>query len=248
MQSSEQFRSVTPSLRGAASRIKAAKVSLVFFCLIAFTTVCHAKVSVFFMGGQSNASPGWYDGVKETLTKSGKFDEVLVVFAAHPGKQSDMWKTSIAGNYYATDFFASDGTGILQKALENLKKQNKEYKFEGVFWFQGEAGEDRDAPENWKSNFLGMISSIKKDLSDANWNYVVSVIDVNPAFATPHDIQNTEALREVMLALPKTEPNAIVSDTRGLQRRDAWHLTREDAYAFGVASVTKYLAARSNSH
>ncbi len=202
-----------------------------------------ASVAVFFVGGQSNATASYSNGITAALQASNLYEEVLVVHANHSGSPSYYWKKGNAAGLYEADFFSATGTGRLQQELANLTLAGKTYDFSGLFWFQGEATSDRTKPAEWQANFQGMLSNLRQDLGDSNWKYVVTAIDANAAFADEATVQSTDALRSVVYSMVATDPHGLLADSRGYTRTDTWHLTTSEGHRFGGHSAAVFIAS-----
>ena len=117
-------------------------IAAVFLCS---TSVQAKHCSVFFVGGQSNATATYKNAIQSALNASGQYESILVVHATHAGSSISQWITNTTTHLYEDDFFNSTGTGVLQTAISAISPAYT-YRFEGLFWFRGEA--DRYAPAN----------------------------------------------------------------------------------------------------
>jgi hypothetical protein len=214
------------------------------FAVLALATcsAASATVQVFFVGGQSNATAQYSAGISASLSASGLYDEVAIVHINHSGAGIASWVDNAGDNFYDTDFFNDAGSAALQAKFSSLTSEGKSYTFGGLFWFQGES--DRYNPSGWRDRFLGAMASLGADIGSTDWNYVVTAIDIDQSFSpTPADVQAVDNLRAVMSSMVATDPRAILSDSRGYTRTDAYHLSAAEAYRFGEDSGDAFVAA-----
>lgn len=213
--------------------------ALVVLFLVCTSSAQATHVSVFFVGGQSNATQQYKDAIQAALIASGRYEEVLVAYVNHSGSSISLWMTNPNYLFYENDFFNSSGTGVLQSAIASISP-SKTYSFEGLFWFQGEA--DRFDPPNWVSLFKdapnSLLSRLRADLGSSNWKYVVTLVD---SYTTnPSDKAMYDAIHDAMKAMVDNDPAyGLAADSRGYERRsDRLHLVVPAvATQFGTDSV-----------
>ena len=220
---------------------------LIAAVLLCITSV-HAKhVSVFFVGGQSNATTTYKNAIQSALTASGQYESVLVAHATHGGSSISHWMTNTTTHYYEDDFFNMTGTGVLQTAIAAISRADT-YSFEGLFWFQGEA--DRYAPANWVSLFKdaphSLLNRLRTDLGSSNWKYVVTLVD---NYTTdPIETAAYNGIRDAMRTMVNTDPTyGRTADSRGYERRasDGLHLVDSAYTQFGGDSVGMFFGTLS---
>jgi Carbohydrate esterase, sialic acid-specific acetylesterase len=207
-----------------------------------------ATVNVFFAGGQSNAQPEWANSIESTLTNSGVYSDVRVVYNMHYGNNLALWYNDGPNINYEKDFFAPDGSGLLETALNEINLAGDTYVFSGLFWVQGETDAGDEAwIAGYKSRFLGMMSNIYGDINNGNdglFNFELAIIDANPAYAElPGRTWNqVNALRQAQSNLVNSTEYGQGYDTRGYERVDEWHLTTSALEEVGKGMANAYLA------
>jgi hypothetical protein len=210
---------------------------------------------VFFAGGQSNAKREWAAMIERELKKAYGQSAVLV-HSYHPGAWLNQWfKSGAIQKNYLVDFHDAKGTGALQKTTKSLEKQGKPWRLSGVFWLQGEGDSGSDAAiKQYSATFNGMVAQVNKDLG-INYEYarVFAVIDGNheKKYDDPKNLAGrsraaVDKMRAVLIKLGSADGCGYV-DTRGMPRRDAWHLESSALKKLGTAMGKKCVSLLKKS-
>ncbi len=225
----------------------------VFFICCFSNVISAATVSVFFAGGQSNATPRWASAIEQTLADSGSYENVLVVHAYHPGNWMYEWfNESPQGNYFH-DFFNASGTGVLESALNEIAVAGNTYVFSGLFWFQGEG--DTGSYQHmdiYQQRFLGMLDRLQLDIYgqvEGELPFMMTLIDGNPDYEMPagRTWEQIEYMRQLQMTIASNASYGSFVDSRGYERRDDWHLTGSEAERLGGATANQFLSQQTIS-
>ena len=191
---------------------------------------------MFLVGGQSNAKPDWASGVERALRDSGRYENMLVVHAYHPGcGLYQWWEKDDPAHLYLEDFFNEDNTGLLETKLTGIEAAGDTWSFQGFFWLQGEGDTVPNATAWYGHRFTTMLGQLQDDLAmDEPFPFVIGVIDANQSPEYDDDLaamgktrEDIEAVRQVQFALAQAAPHGVALDTRGYRRGDVWHVSRD---------------------
>src|SRR5688572_4370894 len=126
-----------------------------------------AEVDIFFVGGQSNATTAFRDGVQSALVASGKFPNMQVVWMQHSGNPIAQWyNNGRQANYLADLYNPSASKGALETTCDNIVAAGNTYRIRGFFWFQGE-GDTHNVAETelYAAKFKGLLGQLATDLN-----------------------------------------------------------------------------------
>ena len=224
------------------------KIFALFFFLTSSANA--AVIDVFFAGGQSNATEAWLDGLNSTL--SPHYDNTLVVYQNHPGKWMRYWYSGNADDAngvpkegYDLDFYNSSGTGLLQSELNNILANGDTYRFNALFWYQGES-EVTSAEDisRYGYRFRSMIDQMQSDMSLDPFTYMLAVVDANRSLISDEKIAEFEAMRSVQFEIGN-DPLGMSYDVAagGYNWVDEWHLDEASARQLGIEMATAYITA-----
>lgn len=197
-----------------------------------------ANVSVFFAGGQSNASAVWANAISTTLHARGGYENPVVVHAMHPDRPLSHWYTTEPQAGYWSDFFNAAGTGLLQTALRSIVEAGNAPVFSGLFWFQGESDTVSSADiDAYAGRLLTLLDRLHIDIHGVSGPlpFTLAVIDADPAQDPPagSSRKNIDALRQVQMDLARNSLSGSYVDSHGYERTDAWHLTDAERVRIG---------------
>jgi hypothetical protein len=195
-------------------------------------------VSIFFAGGQSNATEAWKAGIENELAGSGEFGAVEVAWMFHQGASMDRWVTGTTTDpqrqpFYETDFYTNTGNkkemGRLQKYIRVVEERGDTWSFEGFFWFQGESNAEEGMYQDYNTQFRTLMSAIEDDLGLKEFPVCLALVWQEPGnHFSSSQIPYRDALRDSMTALANENPLWTAWDTKGVPRSDGTHIGSGD--------------------
>ena len=212
-----------------------------------------AVVDVFFVGGQSNATSNFYDGVRSGLIASGQFPNMQVVWKQHGGTPIASWYNNGRKVYYLEDLYDPGASnGAVESVCSNVVASGNTYRIRGFFWFQGEADTHYvSETEAYGAKFTGLLEQLATDLNNGDpVPFGMTLIAYNPDKppippTTPLDqTEPVAAMRVVQRNLALDSPVGSYADSSGYERMDTWHLPATVATNFGIALAEAFVAAQ----
>ena len=220
--------------------------SLALSLTLSFQALAQGEfVDVFIATGQSNAywpptmdlSAGTYQfghGVEDALVASGLFSNPTVVIAGVPGQEIAAWHNDVGPTgLYNQEFFDTTNvsTGLLEAQINAIIANGDTPRFQGLFWWQGEADGMNGTEAQYTGRWNGLLSQLASDVGSSDFKFVMNKVG-----------NSGTLINDTLTAIANADPRGVLFDSQvPPYRTNPADIHGYDHYAVGEANAQLFI-------